>query len=52
MRLHHEEAAVEPRGEQVDQILLDAGKIGILPAMFDEVLAHGHERTGATRREV
>ena len=36
----------------MDQIVLDAGKIGILPAMLDEVLAHGHERAGAAGREV
>ena len=32
----------------MDQIVLDAGKIGSLPAMLDEVLAHAHER--AVRR--
>jgi hypothetical protein len=48
----HEEPPVEPRREQVDEILVDDGEIVAVIHGVKKLLAHAHERSGAAGSEV
>ena len=48
----HEEAAVEPGREQVDEIVVDDREIVAVNDGVEELLAHAHQRRGAARREI
>jgi hypothetical protein len=47
-----EEAAVEPRREQVHEIVVDRGEPGMLVQRGEHILAHVHHAGGAAGREV
>ena len=48
----HQEAAVEPRREHVDEIAVDDREIVAVAMRVEQLLAHAHQRRGAAGREV
>ena len=48
----HQEPAVEPRREQVDEVVVDNGEIVAMHDGIEELLAHAHQGRRAARREI
>ena len=48
----HEEAAIEPGREQVDEIVVDGGEIVAMIHRVEQLLAHAHQRRRAAGREI
>ena len=51
-RPQDEKAAVEPRAEQMREVVVDLAQLRFLAAVLDEVLTHRHQRRGAARGEI
>ena len=52
IRPQHQEAAVEPGREQVDEILVDRGEVVAMVHRIEQLLAHAHQRGGAAGRQI
>ena len=52
MRPQHQETRIEPRREQVREVLVQHVEHGLLFLVLEQLLAHPHELGGAARREV
>ena len=48
----HQEAAIEPGREQVDEVVVDACEVVAAIERVEQLLAHAHQRGGAARREI
>ena len=48
----HQEAAVEPRREQMHEIGIDRLEVVAMIERVEQLLAHAHQRGGAARREI
>ena len=48
----HQEAAIEPRREQMDEIGIDRLEVVAVVERIEQLLAHAHQRGGAAGREI